>query len=59
MWYYDLRDNFLNAVISFALKHCHLYATNVYAVFRKIPKNELMCMYKSYETYMEAIRERK
>ena len=56
MWFYDLRDNFFNAVISFALKHCHLYAPNIYAVFEKVPKKELMCMYKSYETYMEAKR---
>lgn len=54
MWYDDLRDNFFNAVISFALKHCHLYAPNIYAMFEKVPKNELMCMYKSYEEYMKA-----
>lgn len=53
MWY-DLRDNFFNAVIRFALKHCHLHSTTLYAVFPKVSKKSLMCAYKSYEEYMKA-----
>lgn len=50
-----LKDNILNRLIRFLLKHCYLYSPTVYAFVRKIPYEELKWYVDEWKKYNKEV----
>lgn len=50
-----LKDNILNKLIRFLLKHCYLYSPTVHAFVRKIPYEELKWYVDEWKKYNKEV----
>lgn len=53
MWY--LKNDILNGLIQFLLKHCHLYCSTIYAFVNKLPYEELKWFMDENEKYKKEV----
>ena len=50
-FYYELKNDILNWVAIWCMKHCCCYATILYTAFTRYYPNEVKAMYKSWAEY--------